>query len=102
MKVPSIPGRVFDRMADRVPKVEQSPQAELFKFILRDKLRLDLLVSCDDTDRIGVKHLRQIIKHRGIANDPVFDYFGDPFVEFPCRQCRKHRRICNHVDWLVK
>ena len=60
MKVAPVACGVFDGMADGVSKIEQCSQAELFKFILGDKLRFDLLVTRDDTHRIGVKRLRQI------------------------------------------
>ena len=102
MKVPSVACGIFDRMANRVPKVEQGPQTGFLEFILGDDLRLDLLISRDQTDRIGVDRHRQIGKHGGVSNDRVFHYFGDPFVKLPVWQAREQRRICNDLNRLVK
>ena len=49
MKVASVACGVFDGMADGVTEVEQSSETEFLEFILGDDLRLDLLVSCDQS-----------------------------------------------------
>ena len=108
MQEMAIAGVGFERVPDRVTKIQNSPEVR-FLLICRYYFRLDacailnhslknLLISRQQPLSLTLCDFKQL----AIADDSRLDYFKEPGAKFTIRQSGQKFRIGDHGKWLLK
>ena len=95
-----LPG-AFDRVADRVPKIQKCAFAGGLAFVRGDDRGLDLNIPANQPGQVCPIEPLEHFEHFRVANDRVFDDFRETLSKFARRQCRERSDVGNHQHRLM-
>ena len=101
----TVTGGVFDAVADGVTEIEKGAETEGFVFVLADDAGFDGDVGADDVgESFAIRALEggEFLKKGGVADDGVFDDFGEAFVKGAFGQGVEGVGIGENGEWLMK
>src|SRR6266849_700687 len=88
--------RPFNRVTDRMTKIEQRTLAGSIKLVFGDDVRFYLDIASNERPKLAKIDMFKRVEHFRVGNDRVLDDFSEALIEFMARQRFEKIDIVNH------